>query len=301
MDGKNMKRLVRELLNEPATSQFLDDRTTFDNLYEAAKEFTRLSECLRATQAITTVAEQAGYSVNGDFLALYLKDEDEDHYIKYNDGTNDHFLDYKPYQEIIWDNDTTSISIPGYWTITTDPTLDSQIAVDASQAGAATGGKCNLTVAADTFEDITPGDIVHNTDDGSDGVVVNYNTDKSIDICLFGGTANDITDTDSFIIQPRGRLLLQFEPPPKTADHTATLYYIQKPAPVYSDYQVYPFAFDYAETLAKYAAWLYKMRDSEPDFGHAWYQYFVAQANEYKRLFKGAFGRDKSNIRPRFM
>lgn len=301
MDGKSLKRRVLQLLDEPKNGVWVDNRATYDFLYEAAKEFTRLTTCLRATQAITTVASQAGYSINGDFMALYLRTPDDIFYLKYNDGTNDYFLDYKPYQEIIWDNDTTAISIPGYFTITTDPTADTQISVAASAASDDVGGKSTLTVAAAAFGDVTPGDIVHNTTDGSDGVVVKYTSTTSIDICLFGGTDNEVDIADAFIIQPRGRLLLQFDPPPSTAAHTATLYYIQKPAPVYSDYQIYPFAFDYTETLCKYAAWLYKMRDKEPDFGHVWYQHFLAQAIEHKGLFDGAFGRDKSNIRPRFM
>jgi len=302
MDGKNLLMRTRQLLNEPSTSQFLDDRTTYDNLYAAALEFTRLSKCLRATQEITTVASQAGYTINGDFLSLYLRTAANDFYIKYEDADeNEYFIDYKPYQDIIWDNDTTAISIPNYFTLTTDTTLDSQISVAASAASDDVGGKSTLTVAAAAFGDVTPGDIVHNTTDGSDGVVVKYTSTTSIDICLFGGTDNEVDIADAFIIQPRGRLSLQFDPPPSTESHTATLYYIQKPAPVYSDYQIYPFAFDYTDTLAMYAAWLYKFRDREPDFGHTWYQHFMAQVTEHKGLFDGAFGRDKSNIRPRFM
>lgn len=300
MDGLDLKRRVRQLLNEPSTSSFLDSRTTYDFLYEAAKEWVIISKCLRKTQSIMTVAKQQSYTLDGDFIGHFLRDDDNDFFIKYNDGSDDYFLDFKSYQEIIHDNDTTPISIPSYWGITTDPTLDDQIKVDASAGGSATGGKCTLTVAADKFENITPGDIVHNTDDGSDGVVVAYTSEKKIDVCLFGGTNNYITTADSFIIQPRGRLQLVFDPPPKTVNHTVTIYALQNPAPVYSDYDVYPFAFDYAEALAKYAAWLYKYRDREPDFGNAWYQFFLAQANSYGELFKEAVGRDTSRVVPRF-
>lgn len=295
-----MARRVRILLNEPSTSAFLDSQTTYDFLFEAAKAWVVISKCLRKTQSISTVADQAAYTLDGDFIGNYLRDDDRDFFIKYNDGSDDHFLDFKPYQEIIRDNDTDSITVPNYWGITTDPTLDSQIAVDASAAGVATGGKCTLTVATAAFADVTPGDIAHNTDDTSDGVVVKYTSTTSIDVCLFGGTANDITSADSFIIQPRGRLQLVLDPPPSTASHTITVYALQNPAPVYDDYSVYPFAFDYAEALSKYAAWLYKYRDKEPDFGNAWYQFFLAQAQAYGELFKEAVGRDTSRVVPRF-
>ena len=302
MDGKDLKRRVRNLLNEPSTSAFLDDRTTYDFLFEGAKAWTIISKCLRKTQNITTVAEQAAYTLDGDFLGHYLKDNDRDFFIKYNDGSDDHFLDFKPYQEIIRDNDTDSQSIPDYWGITTDPTLDDQITGTASMAGDKTGGKSTLTVASAKFADVTVGDVVHNTTGVSDGIIVKVVSAVALDTCLFGdATADEEWDlSDAFIIQPRGRLQLVLDPPPSTKDHTITVYALQNPAPVYSDYDIYPFAFDYAEALAKYAAWLYKYRDKEPDFGNAWYQFFLAQAQAYGELFKEAVGRDTSRVVPRF-
>jgi len=301
MDGKDMSRRVRNLLNEPSTSQFIDARTTYDFLYEAAKQWTILSKCLRKEQEITTVAEQQGYTLDGDFLGHYIRDDDNEFQIKYNDGTDDYFLDFKEYSEIIYDNNTDSQTIPTEWGITHDSTLDDQITGAASAEGTATGGKSTLTVATALLTDATAGDIVHNTTDGSDGVVIAVATAlTSCTTCLFGGTNNYWESADAFIIQPRGRLQLVFDPPPDTADHTATVYALQKPAPVYSDYDVYPFSYDYAEAFAKYAAWLYKMRDKEPDFAHVWYQYFYTQAMEYGGLFKTAVGIDKSRMVPVF-
>lgn len=300
MDGKDLKRRVRQLLNEPSTSSFLDARTTYDFLYEAAKEWTIVSKCLRKTQSITTVADQQGYTLDGDFLGHYLKDDDRDFFIKYNDGDDDHFLDFKPYQEIIYDNDTDSISVPSYWGITTDPTLDDQVTGTANADGDDIGGKSTLSVASAKFADVTTGDVIHNTTDASDGIIVKVTSNTAINTCLFGGTDNEWDTSDAFIIQPRGRLQLVLGPPPSTVSHTITVYALQNPAPVYSDYDVYPFAYDYAEALAKYAAWLYKYRDKEPDFGNAWYQFFLAQANSYGELFKKAVGEDTSRIVPRF-
>ncbi|MEA2066549.1 MAG: hypothetical protein U9O65_05565 [Thermotogota bacterium] len=300
MDGKDLKRRVRQFLNEPSTSSFLDARTTYDFLYEAAKAWVIASKCLRKTQTITTVADQRAYTLDGDFLGHYLRDDDRDFFIKYNDGSNDYFLDFKTYQEIIHDNNTDSQSIPDYWGITTDPTLDDQITGTASADGDATGGKARLTVASAKFADVTAGDVVHNTTDASDGIIAKVVSTVALDVCLFGGTDNEIDASDTFIIQPRGRLQLVFDPPPSTTSHTVTVYALQSPAPVYSDYDIYPFAYDYAEALAKYAAWLYKYRDKEPDFGNAWYQFFLAQANSYGELFKEAVGRDTSRVVPRF-
>ena len=299
MDGKDLSRRVRQLLNEPSTSTFIDARTTYDYLYEGAKAWVLISKCLRKEQEITIVDGTQTYTLDGDFLGHYLKEEG-DFFIKYYDETNYYFLDFKPYEEIIYDNNTTEQSIPDYWGITTDPTLDSQITGTASAAGASTGGKSTLAAATAKFTDVTPGDVVHNTTDASDGVIIAVATDfKSCTTCLFGGTGNDWTSADAFVIQPRGRLLLVFDPPPSTDDHTATVYALQKPPPVYSDYDVYPFAFDYAEALAKYAAWLYKYRDSEPNMGDAFYMYFKAQAEEYGTFFRKAVGTEESRVYPR--
>ena len=299
MDGKDLKRRVARLLDEPKKGNWLEDRSTFDFLFEAAKEWTIISKCLRKEQSITTVAETQAYTLDGDFLGHYVKDDTNDFQIKYNDGSDNHFLDFKIYQQIIYDDDTDSISIPSYWGVTHDATLDSQITGTANAAGAATGGKSTLSVATALFADVTAGDAVHNTTDNSDGVVISVASDfKSCTTCMFDGRNNDWTSSDAFVIQPRGRLQLVFDPPPSVSGHTVTVYALQKPAPVYSDYDVYPFSYDYAEALSKYAAWLYKMKDKEPNFAHAWYQYFFKQATEYGALFKTAVGIDTSRMVP---
>ena len=73
--------------------------------------------CLRNEQSITTVAEQASYTLNANFLEMYLRDQDNDLYIKYNDGTTDYFLKFKDYEDIIYENQTSSVTIPDHFTI----------------------------------------------------------------------------------------------------------------------------------------------------------------------------------------
>lgn len=301
MDGYDMSRRVLSLLGEPSSSQFIDAMTTYDFLYEAAKKWTIISKCLRKEQTITTVAETQSYSLDGDFLGHYIRDDDNDFLIKYTVGSVDYFLDFEPYRELIENNDTDSTLIPSYWAITHDATLDTLITGVTNAAGAATGGKSTCAAATALFTNSTPGDVIHNITDGSHGVIISVAADfKSVTTALFGGTANDWTSSDAIISQPRGRLALVLDPPPSTASHTITVYALQKPAPVYSSYDVYPFSYEYAEALSKYAAWLYKMRDREPDFGHAWYMYFEAQAMEYGGLFKESVLTDHSRMIPSF-
>lgn len=288
MDGKDLIRRSKELLHIKSTDTDFNERGMYDYLYAAARQWVIQTECLTTTQSITTVASQAGYTLDGDYLSMFLKHNDR-YYLKYNDGTTDYFLYFKPYQEVIFDNNTTAITIPANFTILDDPTLDDLISGSASAIGTHVGGKSTLAVASATFADVTPGDIVHNTKTGnvSDGVVVGYTSTTSIDTCMFlatTGAAASWASADTFFIQPRKRFKLQFDPPPSTADHTATFYYLQKPNPVYSDYDVYTIAYDYGDVLCKYAAWLYKYRDQEPQFGDAFYKYWDMQIKDYRRL-----------------
>lgn len=299
MDGKNYLRLLRQTLNLTSTSTALDERTSYDYLYAAARRWVIETECLTAEQEITTVADQADYTLNGDFLSLYLKHY-EDLIIKYYDASGEDytFPTFKPYAEVYYDNDTDSVAVPDEFTLFDDRTLDDLISDTADNAGDATGGKSTLTMNTEVFADVTAGDIIHNTTDASDGVVVGVSSTKIIYTCLFGGTDNEWDASDAFIIQPRKRFKLKLVPPPSTAGDTVYVPYLQKPDPVYSDYDVYKIPLDHPEVLVKYAAWLYKYRDKEPNFGDAWYQFWRKQVLDYRRLTDRALGKDKSRIIP---
>lgn len=296
MDGRDLQRRLKELLHIKSTDTDWDERTGYDYLYAAARQWVIETECLTATQSISTIGSTATYTLNGDFLSLYLKENDR-YYIKYND---DYFIYFKPYQEVIFDNNTTDVTVPAYFTLTDDPTLDSLItqATGAADGGSAVGGKSTLTFSTAIFGDVTPGDIIHNTDDGSDGVILSTeSTAKILTTALFGGSDNEWDTDDAFLIQPRKRFLLQFDPPPSTSSHTATVYYLRKPKPVYTDYDVYEIAYDYGDVLCKYAAWLYKYRDQEPQFGDAFYKYWDKQIKDYRRLINRGLAR-RSRIIP---
>ena len=106
VDGKSALRALRELLNENSTSGWLDTRSSYRFLYQAAMEFVRRTQCLKNTQSITTVADQASYTLNADFMEMYLRTKENKLYLKYNDGTSDYFIEFKKYQEIIYENNT---------------------------------------------------------------------------------------------------------------------------------------------------------------------------------------------------
>ena len=283
MDGKDLKRRLRVLMDEDTGSGWLDEQSSYDFLYEGAKEVVDRTGCLKSTQSITTVAETSSYNLNPDFMRLYAKNSSNKFYIKLNDGSNNHFPIAKDYEDVIYEDNTNSVSIPGRFAII-DQSLLSQIGSTATSAGAASGGECTLTDSAALFANVEPGAIVHNTTDGSDGVVLSKTSTSAVKTALFGGTNNDWSSSDAYIIQPQGRYQLILDPPPSVSGYTITVSYIQIPDPVYSDYGIYRFSNQYKESVVKYAFWLYKYRDGAPDVGDAMYRYFEAQVGKYSHF-----------------
>ena len=275
-----MLRRVRQLLNEDSNTGWLDDYTTYDFLYEAAKDFVDRTGCLRSSQDITTVADDDEYDLNPDFLRLYAKDRDNRFFITLYDDSDYYKLYWKDYEDILYDKNTTSVAIPSHFSII-DVADQDQVTGTATSDSDDSAGQCTLTDTSGDFSDVNPGAIIHNTTDGSDGVVLSKTSSTILVVALFGGTGNDWDTDDAYVIQPQSRYQIYIDPPPSTADYTITVPYVQQPDPVYSDYGIYRFPDQYKEALVKYAVFLYKYRDREPDFGDALYAYYERAIGRY--------------------
>lgn len=291
VDGKSLLKGLRELLSESSDSEWLDTRTSYSYLYQAAVEFVNRTSCLRNEQSITTVANQKSYILNADFLKLYLKNSSNKYYLKYNDGSTNHFINFRDYEDIIYEDQTTSKSIPDNFTIIDDATKDTRLSSTTTSAGASSGGESTLTDSTADFADVSAGDVVHNTTDGSDGVVVSKTSSTALVTALFDGTADDWTSGDAYVIQPQARVKIVFDPPLSTASHTVTVYYIQRPAPVFSSYGIYRIQSTYMQALIFYAAYLYKYRDSKSNTGDRYYQYFDNEIRKSGAVLNSTFRR----------
>jgi hypothetical protein len=275
MDGNTLNFQLRQILNESSGATWLDTRTSYDYLYQAAIATAFKIKSPTTTQDITTVASQTNYALNADFLRMYLTDDQNRYYIKYYDGTSYYWLYWREYGAIVLGNRTTAVKIPDSFTIR-DASALTVATGTATSAGTATNNECTLTDTAATFvtSKIEAGDWIHNTTDGAHGVVISV-TDQTHLVCaIYGGTTNDWSagGTDSYKITPQPRLELVFDPAPSTASHTVTVYYVQKPDPVYSDYRSYKLNPSLTPALVNYAAWLYKYRDRQPDYGDMFYK-----------------------------
>lgn len=272
MDGKDLRRRVREMLDEESTGTWLDIRTTYDYLWEGAKRYVSRTNCLTSYQDITTVADQVPYVLDTKYLKLYLTDKQNRFYVRYYDQTNYSFITYKDYEDVVYANKiaaTDAVDVPHHFSIRDKQSLYSQITGTATSAGAASAGECTLTDTSGLFtttDYVSPGDHIHNTSDKSTGVVLSITSATALVSALFGGSDDDWTSTDAYVIQPQGRQELILDPPPDDADDTIRVWYIERPDPVYSDYGMYRFSQSGCELTVEYAAAKYKYKDNQPAF-----------------------------------
>ena len=367
MDGKDLLRRLREVLDEESTGTWMDDRTSYDYLYEGAKQFVFRTGCLTGEHEFITVANQTNYQLPTKFLKLHTKNRDNRYYVQFSgSGSDNHVffrdfedMDYNKYSHTYdtqqstmtrtsttfkdigqdfsdWEtssgnasykitvthtsgatewgylgaastgtntDDTVAVysdlalsstgwngtsgtpsfyrientsgqATPDDFTIRDKQDKMTQSTGTATSAGDASAGECTLTDTSATFittEYVTAGDTVHNTTDGSTGVVLSITSDTALVCALFGGTGDDWDTDDAYVIQPQSRQEIFFDPPPSTAGYIVRVPFLARPAPVYSDYGMYEFRIHNMEAIIKYAGWLYKYRDSEPDFGDKLY------------------------------
>lgn len=218
---------------------------------------------------------------------------DEDTYIIYS---SDHFLTWKDYEDIIRANKVTAadaVDIPSHFSIRDKQSLNTQITGTATAVGAITLGVSTLTDSAALFtttDYVSPGDIIHNTTDESDGVVLSITSATALVCALFGGTGNDwsyASTGDAYVIQPQGRYELILHQPPDDASDTVRVWYIERPEPVFSDYGVYRFSQQGMEAIINYAAAKYKYRDNQIEF-----------AREFLANWDMKLKQDNVNLRP---
>lgn len=383
MDGKEAIRRLEELLDEESTGTWLEDRTTYDYLYEAAKEFVSRTAWLTDTYRFLTDTDIADYDLPVDFMGMYLRDRSNRFFVKYRtDGAN-YTLPHRDYEDIkynepystyaiqlgnmsygtnkfidddqdfsafdvgssgsssdtaykitVYQNDGTerwayigdaasstdrvnvykdkkwvtagwngdsagtpsyykveniSTGTPTYFSIKARDELHSQITGTCTSARDKSAD--GLSVLRDssgvflTTDYVSPGDVIHNVTDGSTGVVVTVTNATTCTVALFGGTDNEWDVSDAYVIQPQGRSQIVLDTPPSVENQIVEVDYIKSPNPVYSSYATYNIPDRAMEAIIKYAAWMYKYRDGEPQFGDALYVMWDKGVREFDRRF----------------
>jgi len=299
MDGKTLSRdMATLLLENPDTSGFLDSRGTYSFLWRASMEMARRLQYPRAESTVTTVADQQDqYLLNADFLSLYMRDAKDQFFVRYYNGTSYTNISMKDEQEIFEDHNTTSQATPGGFAVTDYRVAISNVTGTATGNGEASAGSCTLADTAASFSStVNAGDTIHNPTDGSTGYVLSVTSGTALVTALFGGTNNDWSTNDAYVIVPQRRYQLLLDAPAKTAGHTITVPYIQRPAPVFSHYGSYPFPIDLTNALVHYAAFLYKYRDSAPDFGDKWFGLYDREVRRSATQLRSSLGRRRLQV-----
>ncbi len=278
MDGYSIVRKLRNLISEGSDSAWLDVKTSYDYIYEAIIATIGRVNLLTTTDTLTTEASTINYTLNYNFLKLYMVDSQNRYFVKYYDGTSYYFIYFKSYESMFLSNNTTDVAIPDSFSIM-DATPLARITGAATATAALSNGEATLTSTTSNFTNAEAGDTIHNTTDSSHGVIISKTSTTILITVLYDGTNNYWTSGDAYIIVPAHRYKLILDPPPLTAGHIVTVPYVFRPDPVYSasittGYRGYPIPDDYESSIVKYAAWLYKYRDREPQYADALYKYW---------------------------
>lgn len=281
---------LNQMLAEFA-SGWVDIKTSFDYLYEAAKDFSKETRACHSSQTITTVAGLASYNLNPDFREIMTKDDSDNFIVAYSDGTYTSWLSWEGYSTYLQNNN--SAGTPFSFSIT-DAVLPDRITGTVTTGHAQVGGESVLTDSAATFTSLYPGDSIINTSQSYYGLVLKNST--TLTTAMFdisartGATYKGWTLADIYLIQPAPRYMLVLDPTPSVSGKTVTVTYYAKPLPVYSDYGSYPFATGYEGALIKYAAWLYKYRDSKPSLADPLYMAYEKEMRKGKNVNRKATG-----------
>lgn len=282
MDGKQLRRQLSDVLNESSISGWLDDFTSYQNLWLAAIEFVSRTGCMKSSQSIPMVPLQSQYTLNADFLKIYAKTDDNRYFLKLTDGAGgEWYLWEKDYNEILYETTQDAVEYPYNFAVIDGSQAVSNKTGTATSNGTSVGGECTLTDNLADFSLLAAGDSVHNNTDGSTGIVLSVTSSTAIVTALFGGTANDWTSGDSYAVVPKSRSVIVIDPPPSVDSVTLTVPYVQRPIPVFSDYGTYRFQHEYNLAIIMYAAWLYKYRDSAPNMGDKFFVHFDNQVKRY--------------------
>jgi hypothetical protein len=163
-----------------------------------------------------------------------------------------------------------------------------------------TGARANFTaVDVRPWQQVQAGDFVHNSTGNSTGIVVGVTSDTALQTALFmndTGAIGQWTLSDTYYIEPQGRFQLIFDPPNLTAGHLATVPYVYRPTPVYSYYRTYPFPVNYQDALVAYAAWKYKCRNQELNFGDGYYKMWDNAVRRLGSNVRGVTGRTRIGV-----
>lgn len=298
MDGKRLSRQLRQMLNEESGSNYLDSFTSFDLLNQGAQKLNNKLEQLETAIEITTVADQADYTLPANFTRLVRVNGLGRGLIRFDDGAALHNIIEKD-DDLRYRNKAftvTSANVPSSFAIVYDDTEDTQVTGTETTGGSLVAGKATLIDSTAPFADVEAGDTVHNTTDGAMGVVLSKTSSSQLITAMFDGTNNFWTSADAYVIQPQAKYKLTLDPPPDTSSLTVTVDYLRRPKPVYSDFDSFQFPIQYQDALVFYAVGFNKYRHQMIDEGNTWFAHADLSVRESTKSTNQAFNKRRAIV-----
>lgn len=302
MDGKTMLKTLEGILNEEGCSPILDTFFSFEVLDKAASDYLRETKGIARTETLTTLLDTQEYSLPPDFLGLRIRDNQHRNVMRYYDNVNAlyHWPYLKSYDYLYLANRaniTGSQNTPDYFAIT-DTDIEVQITGNAaSGSGTLVGGECTLKGATAAFSDVHARDRVHDTTESYYGIVLEVEASNSLKVALFNdGEPVATASGNAFLIQPAAHAKIVLSDPSEVEGHTMDILYYGMQNPVYSDYRIWSFPPTACAGICKKAAFEYKYKDRQPDFGDRLYVDYLREVSQRKRdiaktILQGRYGR----------
>jgi hypothetical protein len=287
MDGLMLIRETLDYLDQETASTLKnsDQRVLYKELDKAAVEFVRQTHCLKSsTFTITTVEDHQEYALPPDFLNLYMKNGRGRFFIKFYDGSSYSYPVKIEHEDIFWDNDQDSREIPDCFAVIDAQELPARINGAADAAGSRVAGECTLqddSMLFTTTNLVYPRDVIHNTTDRSDGLIVSVTDATHLSTVLFNGKKNSWSQNDAFVIRREPVKKLVFSAPCSTAGYTVTIPYVCKPAPVYSDYAAWMIPEESHSAICAEAAFQYENRKDDFTSADRHHAMFLAEVKRY--------------------
>jgi hypothetical protein len=265
MDGKEIVQTVIDIVesNQLPNNLRQDTRVIYKYADLAAQKWCDITGYLVKTGSIKTVDGTQVYDLPSDFNRVYTKDENYDGVLKYYDGSDYYFPVEVAFSDIFVDNNTDEQDYPMQYAIYRTETRKAPITGTVDSTGTLTAGQSLLNDTTGLFTTtnlIHERDVVHNTTDGSDGIVLSVTDASNVQSALFGGANNFWTTGDAYNISRHPLYQLYFDSPLSTTDHTITIPYIATPTPVFTDYGYWNLPEDASYAICCEAIFMYMTR-----------------------------------------
>jgi len=284
-------RLLQEFLDGIDTKEFSEAYITQKRAYEcldmAACIFARETRALKREIEITTVAEQQEYPLPPAFIDLYMRDSDNNFFVRYTGDNNILCWPIQIPPDYVYQmHETTPRDYPPHFSIEDVKTEQTLITGTATAPGAATNGRSILEDTTKNFlaaDRVCPRDRIYNHTANAEGIVLSVIDATHLSTALFSGINIEEWDSaDTYTIIPATTNILKLAYPPLTAGHKIAVPYVSLPPPVFWELGAWTYPERVCKAIASGAAALFKTSKTEYQEAQSLGNLFDAEVLRYK-------------------